>query len=72
MYCIDFHRSPPEVCGCLETTKVNKGCALDNKKTQHVLLCPFNMSKRDPYPSPKFENGFTLSGFRPLPVSVTL
>ncbi|XP_075882523.1 cilia- and flagella-associated protein 276 [Nelusetta ayraudi] len=25
------------------------------------------MSKRDPYPSPKFENGFTLSGFRPLP-----
>ncbi|XP_071332169.1 cilia- and flagella-associated protein 276 [Trachinotus anak] len=23
------------------------------------------MSGRDPFPSPKFENGFTLSGFRP-------
>ncbi|XP_018521486.1 cilia- and flagella-associated protein 276 [Lates calcarifer] len=23
------------------------------------------MSSRDPFPSPKFENGFTLSGFRP-------
>ncbi|XP_034027481.1 protein C1orf194 homolog [Thalassophryne amazonica] len=23
------------------------------------------MSNRDPFPSPKFENGFTLSGFRP-------
>lgn len=32
LYCIDFHRSLPEVCGCLETTKVNKCCALDNKK----------------------------------------
>lgn len=72
LYCIDFHRSPPEVCGCLETTKVNEGCALDHKKHNTSSSAHLMMSKRDPYPSPKFENGFTLSGFRPLPVSVTL
>lgn len=40
------------------------------QNTSEQIAFSLKMSGRDPFPSPKYEDGFTLSGFRPQQVSL--